>query len=81
VPQGRLAEKKVALAYAYWRAKPFPLVVGAETPEQIRENCRDMKAILEFSEEELEQLARQVDNALWVRDKAIVNPSHWGVRQ
>jgi aryl-alcohol dehydrogenase-like predicted oxidoreductase len=76
-----LPKKKVALAYAYWRAKPFPLVVGAETPEQILENCRDMKEVLSFSEQDLEQLACQVDNALWVQDKSIVNPSHWGVRQ
>ena len=76
-----LSGKKVALAYAYWRAKPFPLVVGAETPEQISENCRDMKAVLAFSEEDMEQLARQVDNALWVQDKSIVNPAHWGAQQ
>jgi len=76
-----LSKRKVALAYAYWRAKPFPLVVGAETPAQILGNCRDMKEVLAFSEEELEQLACQVDNALWVRDKGIVNPSLWGARQ
>lgn len=76
-----LAKRKVSLAYAYWRAKPFPLVVGAETPEQILENCRDLQAVLAFSEEELEQLARQVDQALWVQDKAIVNPARWGAPQ
>lgn len=76
-----LAKKMVALAYAHWRAKPFPLVVGAETPAQILENCRNMKAVLSFSEGDLEQLARQVDNALWVQDKSIVNPSHWGAQQ
>jgi len=76
-----LSKKMVALAYAYWRARPFPLVVGAETPEQILENCRDMKAVLAFSEEDLEQLARQVDTALWVQDKSIVNPSLWGAQQ
>jgi aryl-alcohol dehydrogenase-like predicted oxidoreductase len=76
-----LSKKKVALAYAYWRARPFPLVVGAETPAQILENCRDMKSVLAFSEEDLEQLARQVDNVLWVQDKSIVNPSLWGPQQ
>ncbi|MFA6498336.1 MAG: aldo/keto reductase [Desulfurivibrionaceae bacterium] len=76
-----LPKKIVALAYAYWRAKPFPLVVGAETPEQILENCRDMKAVLAFSEEDLERLVMQVDKTLWVQDKSIVNPSHWGAQQ
>lgn len=76
-----LSKRKVALAYAYWRARPFPLVVGAETPAQILENCRDLKAVLAFSKEDLEQLACQVDNALWVQDKGIVNPSLWGAQQ
>ena len=76
-----LSKKMVALAYAYWRARPFPLVVGAETPEQILENCRDMKAVLAFSDEDMEGLAGQVDNALWVQDKSIVNPSLWGAQQ
>ncbi|MFA7347177.1 MAG: aldo/keto reductase [Desulfurivibrionaceae bacterium] len=76
-----LSKRKVALAYAYWRAKPFPLVIGAETPAQILENCRDMKAVVAFSEEDLEQLACLVDNVLWVQDKGIVNPSLWGAQQ
>lgn len=76
-----LSKKMVALAYAYWRARPFPLVVGAETPEQTLENCRDMKAVLAFSDEELERLAAQVDTALWVQDKFIVNPSLWGAQR
>lgn len=76
-----LSKRKVALAYTSWRAKPFPLVVGAETREQILENCRDLQAVLAFSEEDLEQLARQVDQVLWVQDKAIVNPARWGAPQ
>jgi aryl-alcohol dehydrogenase-like predicted oxidoreductase len=76
-----LSKKMVALAYAYWRARPFPLVVGAETPEQIRENCRGMKTVLAFSESDLERLATQVDHTLWIQDKSIVNPSLWGAQQ
>lgn len=71
----------VALAYAYWRSRPFPLVVGAETPEQVLENCRNMKLVLGFGEDHLSQLACQIDHALWVQDRSIVNPAQWGVCQ
>jgi aryl-alcohol dehydrogenase-like predicted oxidoreductase len=73
-----LSKKIVALAYAYWRSRPFPLVVGADTPSQVLENCENMKFVLTFGEDCLGQLACQIDNEFWVQDTTIVNPAHWG---
>ena len=76
-----LDRTSAALAYVLYHSHNGALVLGAETKEQVDENCSLTRQVLAMDHTEMERLVKSVEETLWVRDPAIINPSKWVIQQ
>lgn len=74
----KLSKKFLALAYAYYRSGRNPLVIGAETAEQVLENSSLLRQVVALEESDLANLVSIVEDSLWIQDTTIINPAMWG---
>lgn len=72
-----LSRNFLACAYAYHRSAQSPLVVGAETAAQVRENCAIMAEVRKMAPGQFAALAAVIEEELQVEDPFIINPAKW----